>query len=302
MDKLVWLFKSAASDYNIEDVYALLVAVLPTFIALAEMNHSLLEATEDREALEALEALESFYINFKAGAQNLYTVLHRWGHYETLQKLLLYEYKDQVRNELERVLKQLEKRFLSWNGKNARVCKSLGLQPKEGEIYPKLRALRRILPQDDILDEDSVNALTDIIRIDNSSSSKRQQLLDSLQLAFAILDDSQLSSAENSSSCTIKFEHYPLQHIKGLTKKLFEVLSRNWPCRCPSTPHLPQCPGASHISRKTRLNLTQHQRFETVPRHGQTLPRNQALFRILFPTDTPYDHWQDTEIIIHSRE
>lgn len=290
-------FKAPASVCSIEDTYELLVAVLPTFIALAETNYSLLEVTENNEALK------SFYIGFKADAFNLHSALHIWGAFETLQKLSTDECEDEIRNELSRVLHELENRFLSWS-KNARVCKTLGLQRKEGETYPKLRALERLIPDDDRLDEDFVTALTAIIRIGNSSSSKRNQLLHSLQSASSFLYDLQPSSTEDGSSCTTRFTDYPLQHLKGLTKTLFDVLSKNWPwpCQCLGTSHLPQCPVATHINRKTRLNLTQHQRFETAPRHGQSLSRSKALFRILFPTDMPNDQWQDTEIVIHSRE
>ncbi|KAK1254162.1 hypothetical protein MKX08_008157 [Trichoderma sp. CBMAI-0020] len=292
---LPWPFKAPAPVCSIEDIYELLVAVLPTFIALAEINYSLLEAAENSEALR------SFYIDFKAKAYNLHSALHIWGPFETLQRLSA---EDEIRDELSRVLHELETRFLSWNSKNARVCRRLGLQRKEGEAYPKLRALRRILPDDDRLDEESVTALTAIVRIDNNRAAKQKQLLRSLQSASSFLYDLQPSSIEDGSSCTTRFTDYPLQHIKGLTKTLFEVLSKNWPwpCHCLGASHLPQCPVASHVNRKTRLNLTQHQRFETAPRHGQSLSRTKALFRILFPTDMPSEHWQDTEIVIHSRE
>lgn len=286
---------SSTTICSIEDIYDLLVAVLPIFIALAEINHSLLETTENSEALK------NFYTQFIAGAFNLHSALHTWGPFETLQKLSILKYEKEARNELSRVLCELETRFLSWNGEKAKVCRSLGLERKD-KTYPKLRALRRILSEEDSLDEDSVNALTAIIRIDNKSSSKRNQLLHSLQSASSFLYDLQPYSIENSSSCTIRFTDYPFQHVKGFTTMLFEVLSKNWPCRCPGNSHLSQCPVASHISRKTRLNLTQHQRFEIVPRYGQKFSRSKALFRILFPTGLRHIEWQDTDIIIHDKE
>lgn len=115
------------------DAYEIHIAVLPTFIALAEIDYSLLEATENSEALK------SFYIGFKADAFNLHSALHIWGAFETLQRLSTDEYEDDIWKELPRVLYELENRVLSWKGTNVRVCKSLGLQRKEGDIYSKLR-------------------------------------------------------------------------------------------------------------------------------------------------------------------
>ncbi|KAK2009327.1 subtilase [Colletotrichum eremochloae] len=68
----------------------------------------------------------------------------------------------------------------------------------------------------------------------------------------------------------------------------------NWCCQCPNS--------APHASRKTRLNLTEHQRFGTAPDRGEDSPRNEARFRILFPTSSLDYYWQDTEITVHNRD
>lgn len=284
------------SAHSIGDTHELLLTVLPVFAALAEMERSRLQATENSDELE------SFYVNFITGAYNLHTALHQWGQYETLQKLLLHEDTDEVQENLSGVLKELEALFLSWKSEEkAIISKSLSLQRKEGESYPKLSALRRILPEHGILDEGSMTTLISITRIGSKKLSKRNRLLHSLQSASLFLHDLQPGFIRYDSLYTINFAQYPLRHMKGVMRTLFEVLSKNWPCQCFGGSHFPQCPG-THISSKIRLDLTQHQQFDTVPRHDQPHSRSKALFSVLFPTDMTNDHWQNTEIVIYSRE
>lgn len=285
------------SAHSIDPKYELLVTVLPIFAALAEIHRSRLEATDESK----VQVLMTFYFRFKVLAYVLSSELQRWHDFEWLQRFLLYKNKDEVQRTLSGILNELEALFLSWKGEKAIICESLGLQRKEGESYPKLSALRRILPENDILNESFITALDSIIKIDSSRSSKRKQLLDSLESAISSLDDLHPFPIEYSSSSPMDFAQYPLQHMKGFMRTLFEVLSKNWPCQCFGASHSPQCP-AAHISSKIRLDLTQYQRFEPVPSLDQSFSKSRGLFRVLFPTDALHDHWQVTEIIIHSRE
>jgi hypothetical protein len=270
------------------DIYDLLIAVLPTFIALADDN-----IPKWPEASESGTAMLNFYLHFKVKMFNLHAVLCIWDPTEWVQRLSVDE--DEVRNNLIRVLDELESRFLSWKSKAAgSACRRLGLERRKDETYSKLRALRRILPEDDKISEELVSILTAIIRIDNKSAEKRERLLRNLDEAFSFFYSLQPVGAESDLSCPIRFSDYPLKHLWKLTERLFDVIQKNWRCQCSSSP--------SHVSRKTRLNLTHHQRFETAPTKGQVIPNSRALFRILFPTTNALNaEWQDTEIAVNNR-
>ncbi|EFQ36019.1 subtilase [Colletotrichum graminicola M1.001] len=182
----VWGLGTTSPVCDADDIYALLVSVLPTFIAIAErtLNNlpDLLGSDED-----PFTETRKFYIHFKTVVFNLNAVLVLWD-------------------------------------PAGPAFRRIGFQRNNDETYPKLRALRRTLPEDD---PPSERFLTDVGYI------------------------------------------------------------------CPSS--------AFHVSRKTRLNLTQYQRFEVVPSRGQVLSNSEARFRILFPTSSWDLEWQDTEIAVNSR-
>ncbi|KAK1965187.1 subtilase [Colletotrichum sublineola] len=179
-----------------EDLHALLVDVLPTFSDIAERTRNELPDS-DGSTTEALQ----FYTRFNADVFNLYAFLKM--------------------HDLTQILRRL-------SGDEARSAfRRLGFERREADIYPKLRALVRTLPEDGARGEDF---LTNV----------------------------------------------------------------NWCCQCPNS--------APHASRKTRLNLTEHQRFATAPDRGEDSPRNEARFRILFPTSSLDYYWQDTEITVHNRD
>lgn len=289
-DTMAWLSAlglGAAPACDIKDIYGLLIAVLPAFTALADSTRKRLEASEG-----GTTTLD-FYLHFNAKMVNLHTVLFVWDPTERVQRLSADE--DEVRNNLLRILDELESRFLSWKiNEVGSACRRLGLERRK-ETYPKLRALRRILPEDDNPGEELVSTLTAIIRIDNKRAGKRGRLLQNLDQALGFFYSLQPFGAESDSSCPIRFSDYPLKHVWKFTKTLFEVIQKNWCCQCPSSP--------SHVGRKTRLNLTHYQRFETAPTKGQVLRNSRALFRILFPTTSSRNtEWQDTEIAVQDRE
>ncbi|KAI0881978.1 subtilase [Annulohypoxylon maeteangense] len=279
----------AAPAYDTEDLYDLLVAVLPTFAALAD------NVLKQLEASNSDLTTQTFHLHFKAKMVNLYAVLFTWDPTEHVQRLSADE--DEVRNNLLGVLSELESRFLSWKSNDIGLaCKRMGLErKKEDETYLKLRALRRILPEDCNPDEKLVGTLTTIIRIDNKRADKRERLLQTLDRAFGFFFSLQPFGTESDSSCPIRFSDYPWKHLWKLTKTLFNVVEKNWSCQCSISPY--------HADRKARLNLTHYQRFETAPTPGQVLSNSKALFRVLFPTANSRDtEWQDTEISVKNRD
>ncbi|KAI1739866.1 subtilase [Xylaria scruposa] len=275
--KLSWL-RAAPPVYDKENIYHLLIAVLPTFIALAE------DTGKDDET--------GFCLDFRSKLFNLHAVLHFWNPTELVQRLSKDE--DEVRNNLLRVLDELESRFLSWKSIEAALAgKRLGLGCKKDETYPKLRTLRGILGQREDCEE-LMSTLTNIIRIYNKNVKKRQQLLKNLDQACNFFYSLLPAEAESDSSCPMRFSDYPMKHLRELTKILFNVIQKNWLCQRPSCP--------SHNGRKTRLNLTHHQHFGIAPTQKYTIPDNRATFRILFPTNSDEAEWQDTEIAIKHQD
>lgn len=278
-------------ECNTDDVYSLLIAVLPIFIAIAERIRNGLPDASDSE-----NALTIFYLRFNTHVVNLFAVLVQWDPTETVQKLSSDD--AEVKKNLMRILDQLEGRFVSQNvekaGEAALSFRRLGFQRREGDTYPKLRALRRTLPKDGNLGEGLLMDIDCIMRVHNKSIKKQNSLLENLEQSLHFFYNLQPFAAEFGAPCPIRFSDYPLKHIRKLTRTLFEVVQTNWRCECSGNP--------SHVSRKTRLNLTQHQRFETAPANGQVLSNTEARFRILFPTSFSDFKWQDTEILVHNRE
>ncbi|RSL41639.1 hypothetical protein CEP54_015753 [Fusarium duplospermum] len=265
-----------------DDLCALLRAVLPTFIAMAERTrNSLPDASSPDET-------RTFYLLFNSHVFNLYAVLVQWNPAETVRRFPADEVK--VENNLKRILDELENVFVSQKGEEAgRAFERLGFKRRECESYPKLRALRRTLPKDNTLDEDFLNDIDYIMRIHRKSAEKQQTLLQNLEQALDFFYNIQQFTTE-LESCPINFSEYPLQHVRELAEKLFGVVQTNWCCPCRT--------GKFHADRKTRLSLTQHQRFETTPAREKAVSRSEARFRILFPTNSHDLEWQDTEIAV----
>ncbi|RSL81916.1 hypothetical protein CEP51_005512 [Fusarium floridanum] len=270
-----------------DDVYALLKAVLPTFIARAERTrNSPTDASGSDEAL-------AFCLHFNTKVFNLWAVLVQWDPTETVQRLSAEEAK--VKRNLMRVLDELENLFVSQKGEEAgRAFEHLGFKRRQSETYPKLRALRRTLPKGETLDEDFLKDVDHIMRISKKGAEKRERLLRNLGQALDFFYNIQPFTTESDTSCPIRFSDYPLRHVRKLSKTLFCVVQTNWCCQCLSS--------ASHVSRKTRLNLTQHQRFKTTTTGGQVLSNSEIRFRILFPTNSHNLEWQDTEIAVTERD
>lgn len=277
-------------ELNTEDIYNLVVAVLPTFTAIAERTRNTFPDPSESEP-STITATRDFYNLFNAHIFNLNAVLVVWDPTEI--DFGSSEEESTVQKNLIRILDELESRFLSWKSEEAgSACRRLGLQRREDRTYPKLRALKRILPEDGNLSEAFLNDLDRIVRISNGRTSKREKLLQNLQQALDFFYDLQPFTVDSDSPCPIRFSNYPLRHVRKLARTLFDVLERNWRCQC-SPPH---------VSRRTRLSLTQYQRFEMAPTHEQADHDSKATFRILFPTSSRNLEWQDTEIAIKNRE
>ncbi|KAJ4315293.1 hypothetical protein N0V84_008449 [Fusarium piperis] len=265
-----------------EDMYELLVAVLPTFNAIAERACSDVSDPQSRT--------HTFYIHFYEKIFSLQAFFQKWDPTEIAQGISADEV--EVKRNLVRVLDELENRFVSKKGREAGPAfQRLGFERRD-EAYPKLQALKRILPDDGTLSEDFFADVNSIIRIDNKSSEKRESLLQNLSKALHFFYGMLPSTRESGSPCPLRFEDYPLKHVWKLTKKLFDVVQRNWCCQC-----------SSHAKREARLNLTQCQRFETALVRGQVISSSEARFRILFPiTSLDAVLWQDTEIAVKNRD
>ena len=284
MNILSTLGLGAAPACDTENLHNLLVAVLPTFVDLAETTWNRLDVSLGSTTMT------DFYLNLKVKMFSLHAFLDVWDPTEQVQRLSADE--NEVQKNLMRILKELESRFLSWkDNKVESAARRLGLKRRNDESYPKLRALKRILPEDGNNPEELVIVLTTIVRLDNRRADKREQFLQSLDQALGFFHSLHPMGEDLHSPCPIRFENYPLKHMWKLSKMLFDVIQKSWFCRCNSSP--------AHASRRTRLNLTYHQRFETSPPKGQLIPKNKALFRILFPIGNSRDaEWQDTEIAV----
>ncbi|RSL95714.1 hypothetical protein CDV31_013772 [Fusarium ambrosium] len=267
-----------------DDICALLKAVLPTFIAIAQRR--LPDAS-------VADEIQTFYLLFYNQVFNLDVVLVQWDPTETVQRLPADE--EKVSRNLMRILDELENVFVSRKGEAAGLAfQSLGFKREQGETYPKLRALKRILLQNNAMNESFLNDVDHIMRIHKKSAEKRESLLRNLGQALQFFYNLQPFTSESDLPCPIRFQNYPLKHVRRLANTLFDVVKTNWCCQCPGS--------ASHVSRNTRLNLTQHQRFDTTPARGQVFANSEIRFRLLFPTNSRNIEWQDTEISVTERD
>ncbi|KAF4463389.1 subtilase [Fusarium albosuccineum] len=277
-------FGASTPVFDTRDIYDLLITGLSTFYDLADYIWRQLDDAEDGTEIQ------DFYLHFRAKVFNLKAVLVVWDPLETVQGLSTDE--NEVQKNILSILNELEARFWSWKGREACLaCRRLQLERRNDETYPKLRALRRILPEDGNLDDSVMRDLSVIIRIDNKRADRREMLLRNLDQTLGFFYNLQPAPTESESSCPKRFSDYPLKNVWDLTRTLFKTLQRNWFCQCPNNP--------AHIDRKTRMNLTRHQRFDTSPRHGELLLNSQVDFRMFFPIGARALQWQDTKISVN---
>ncbi|KAF7517069.1 hypothetical protein G7054_g13928 [Neopestalotiopsis clavispora] len=277
---------TTATGHDTNDLYELLVAVLPTFSQVAQRAHDLCEPANPQDN----NSKQEFYLSFLAKTFNLYAVLERCNPVEVARG----RPKDEadVQRILYQVLDELENRFLSQQRFQS-AFELLGLERhSDAKIYPKLVALKRRLPEADVLDEEFLTAISLIIRIDSRNPKKRGNLLLKLDQALKLIYKLVLPSMDSDSECPERFLDYPLRHVWTLTKTLFESIQTNWCCQCSHS--------SLHVSRKTRLSLTQHQQFEITPARGEIISKRKARFRLLFPVSSQDLKWQHTEVAVVS--
>lgn len=278
---------TTATSHNTNDLYDLLVAVLPTFSEVAQRAHDLCEPSNSKDN----SSKQEFYLSFLAKTFNLYAVLERCDPVEVVRGRPNDE--ADVQRILCQVLDELENRFLSQQRFQS-AFELLGLEKQsDAKIYPKLSALKKRLPKTGVLDEEFLEGVSLIIRIESRNAKKRENLLTKLDQALKLIYKLVLSSTESDSECPERFLDYPLRHVWSLTKTLFESIQANWCCQCSHS--------TLHVGRKARLNLTQHQHFEITPARGEIINKKEVRFRLLFPASSQDLKWQHTEVAVVSQ-
>lgn len=310
--RAIWPFGGRAIDQvQPKDLHDLLLKILPTFIAIVGRARNNLPLPDHSLSDEA------FLTNFEAAVYSLNVVLKAWDAIESIERLPKDE--ADIRNNLKRVLHQLEDCFMSRKKMPRSTLQDLGFECRE-ETYPKLRALSRAKQKEDarekldqsngIEDESAHDALHErfltnvgrIMRINTMDSRKQGDLLDNLSRAqdfffYKLPPSNSLPSKSGpDEKCPISLSEYPLKHVRKLMQTLSDVLQGNWCSSCGCTPS-----SVFHDSRKTRLNLTQHQRFKSVFTPEEKL-EEKVSFRILFPTSSRDFQWQDTDITVTNFE
>lgn len=302
------LFGNSAQDAlapDSEELSSLLKAVLPTFIAAVDRRrdallelHSLETPPHSTQPVDKL--LWDFYPRLYAGLMNLQAVLVQWSPEDLIQSSSAEE--AQMRLLLGAVLSCIEERFLSRKEKNAGPAfKRLGIEQTGGTTLWKLRALgqsKRLPMRDEEMPQSYLHDIDLVIRFDSKRAAKRDELLRVVEAAFEFFIELQFFNGEPTSSCPLQYLNYPMKHVSKLTKTLFGVIQSKWSCQCNGS--------QSHVSRKARWNLTQHQRFDTTPIRDAvrkpTSGNDVQSYRVFFPTTARETEWQDTDIAVDFRQ
>lgn len=275
-----------AEELTVEKLTDLLAAVLPTFIAIARDRLNSLP-DEDECKSKSTASARDLHCRFQQGAENLRAQL-RTSDLDSVCTPL-----DELKPVLLRVLFSLENSFTSWSKpKYAALCGKLGMERNDAELFPKLHALLRVLPDDDEVDGSMLVLLEQVVRPYSSRDARWENIIYDFYLAFDLLDEIQPHDSYALSPCPRHFSYYPVKDVWKFSKTLFSVLEKCWECKCNTH---------QHLNRAMKLNLTQHQRFETAPVNGKLLPQRKAQFRIMFPTKSGSLRWQDADIAVTER-
>lgn len=272
-------------SFDTEDLYALLIDVLPAFDALAQ--YAIECKSSDTVALHAeIETTDPrFYIHVHS---QFYTLSQALNSFDPAETAVRHRTGAPIINEsLVRVLEELESRF--WKRKDRRVqlaCDKIGFQIKSNKTFPQLRGLREALPDDIEQNKDFVSGLKDIIHLASTKEAKRQQLLQRLQDAYILFSDLHPSTVHDDLSCPFSLESYPSKHVRKFANLMFKMIQQNWCCECRAN--------KSHTDRKTHLSLTKYRHFDMAPVGGLLHLNRRAEFRILLPSGSHDCGWQDT--------
>jgi hypothetical protein len=283
MSILLWLGASAP-NCDTGDLSQLLEKILPAFNTVAErVCDKLRDVSDDK----LLANRRTFYTHFNVQFCSLQGIFEKWDIADTIHRSTEYE-QAEIKKNMMKILDELENVFQSQKGRDAsEAFERLGFERKPEEIYPKLRALSRVLSRNDSQDDQFLQDIDCIICIHRKRGNE-ERLNRKLKAATDFFLNLKLSITPSDFSCPIRLSDYPLKSLRLLADELFRALHENWSCRC-------------HIGRETRLNLTQHQQFQTSPAWGDSLPR-EARFRVLFLNSYCSHEWQDAEICVYNPE
>jgi hypothetical protein len=283
MDMFSW-FGASAPNCDTQDLSQLLETILPAFNTVAErVCKGLPDDSDDR----LFASRRTLYYNFNVKFSSLQGVFEKWDIADTIHRLSEYE-QTEIKKNMMKILDELEHVFQSRKNRDAsEAFKRLAFERKPDEIYPRLRALSRVLCGHDSREDQFLRDIDSIICIHRKRGNE-ERLKQKLNAATDFFLNLKSSMTPSDFSCPIRLSDYPLKSLRLLANELFRALHENWSCRC-------------HINRETRLNLTQHQQFQTSPAWGDTLPR-EARFRVLFLNGYCGHEWQDAEICVYNPE
>jgi hypothetical protein len=283
MDMLSW-FGASAPNCDTQDLGQLLETILPAFNTVTERVCDDLRDVSDEKLLANRR---TFYIHFNVQFCSLQGVFEKWDIADTIHRSSEYEQAD-IKKNMMKILDELENVFQSRKNRDAsEAFERLGFERKPEEVYPKLRALSRVLRGNSSREGQFLRDIDCIICIHRKRGNE-ERLYRKVKAAADFFLNLKSSITPSDFSCPIRLSDYPLKSLRLLANELFRALHENWSCRC-------------HISRETRLNLTQHQQFKTSPAWGDTLPR-EARFRVLFLNGYCGHEWQDAEICVYNPE
>ncbi|CEJ81249.1 hypothetical protein VHEMI01389 [[Torrubiella] hemipterigena] len=279
---LSWLSQDATPAPNTAYLLNLLVHVLPTFAAVAMLS-------QDAECHNSSGRIGDNILNRREFNQEFHIKTVALHAILTNIDLNSINATADLDSALLQVLDILENSFVSWTGNAKKIADDLGLQRQKNVVYPKLCALRELLPDyKSPASFNILNSLTQITRTYSNSVSKREKILNTFDGAFATAQ-SLLPNIESRVDCPLLLLDYPAKGQHECSETLFTVLRKRWICECNSL---------LHLGRPMKLNLTQHQRFEMERVSGCEDVGNQAQFRLLFPTSAGSLRWQHADIAV----
>jgi len=275
----------------LDDLYELVLAVLPPFFGYAKqmIDHGAAQSSHLNTTilLPAPDAdTVSFFTKFYSTAF-------------TIHKILLFfdpthPAVDQERTgrNLMCVLDELESRFLL-RGRLPALPVLFPSKITTDETYPKLRAFRQSLVEDDPLHDQNVVDLMSRARIASSSAKKRARLLSSLDESLAFFGLTLAATDEGDVPCPFRFEEYPSRQVIRFASVLHSILREKWCCGTKFG-----CRIAAHTTRHMQLSLTAYRCFNTAPARDQHSRAGDSYkFQVLFPKQAAIG-WQDSEICV----
>lgn len=260
----------------------LLEDTLPAFAAVALRFYDDVDSLFNKVGEDETSGIRQFYHDFNIKSVMLVSTIQYFDMDPSSPNTELYF-------SLLRVADMLESSFCEWEGEVASICTDIGLEKNLNDTYPKLSALRRILPAGGLpQNEGQMEAMCRILHLHSNGLRAYGKKLAALDSAFFIIQKMQ-QNVYFKADCPMRLRDYPVQNLYQSSGRLFTVLEKQWKCKC-NTPH--------HTSRSMKLNLTQHQRFEMKSLQGDKGATDQPQFRVLFPTSLRPLHWQHADITI----